>query len=385
MGFPFYGSTEQQYGQYGPQYGGFWNGRATAPMPSPGGDCGATCDDACAGAAGVCIEPDGAAVGERWLFVGDGKGAYAPVQSYNYVGRGAGNYDLVGAAFSNKTCMGCGRPLAALLCVGLLVPFLAYLFMELSDLSTHRESMAVIRVPKPRYNCSVDSAVPETSSFDAEWLEADRNRDGRISGHELAQSDDQGQLSRGAIQALFHADRDGDGKLSRREFTAALRGVIGAAAANSNASKLPAVALTWTTAKRLWCCDNQGVACSTPPTARLITVTSPPVVKSLPFDCYSGYSDWRRQWSLKKREYCCEHVDRGCEHYAAAATTSKPPCKGWCCELVGRNCTHPTTTAHPFDCQAGLKNYRKGWSREKLQWCCTRLPQLPCPSAETWA
>lgn len=30
------------------------------------------------------------------------------------------------------------------------------------------------------------------------------------------------------------------------------------------------------------------------------------------FDCNVGYSNWRDGWSTKKRQYCCEHADKGC-------------------------------------------------------------------------
>mmetsp|Transcript_8872 Transcript_8872/g.24858 ORF Transcript_8872/g.24858 Transcript_8872/m.24858 type:complete len:369 (-) Transcript_8872:144-1250(-) len=354
---------------------GFWNSRTATPVAEEacgaGDACGAACDNSCAGIAGICLEPAGASTTERWLFVGDGKGAYAPVKNYNFVGKGAGTHDLVASLRSSWMSW-----LLPCILLALAIPFLGWIFSSATESFAHKAVFLNVH-RGPRFNCSIPRVVPDEASFEVEWLDVDRDRDGHVTGHELAAADDRGQMSRGALQALFRADHDGGGTLDRKEFTAALRGVLGAVTSTNNDTATPAV-LTWTAAKRLWCCENAGVmaACRVP---LLAATTAPPRLKRLAFDCYAGYSDWRHAWSRRKREWCCQHLDRGC----VQATTSHAACKGWCCELVGRSCNH-TTTTQPYDCQAGLSNYRRGWSHSKLRWCCRRLPQLSCPDDEHW-
>lgn len=43
--------------------------------------------------------------------------------------------------------------------------------------------------------------------------------------------------------------------------------------------------------------------------------------------------------------------------------------KQWCCDFKSRGC--PTVPdSLPFDCDAGLSNWHQGWSIPKKQWCC---------------
>lgn len=48
------------------------------------------------------------------------------------------------------------------------------------------------------------------------------------------------------------------------------------------------------------------------------------------------------------------------------------PKQKWCCIQKGMGCTsafHPTSV-YPYDCQAGYANWKKGWSAAKIKWCC---------------
>jgi hypothetical protein len=39
--------------------------------------------------------------------------------------------------------------------------------------------------------------------------------------------------------------------------------------------------------------------------------------------------------------------------------------KLWCCDKVSKGCEEL-----PYDCNAGLSNYKAGWSVDKKAWCC---------------
>lgn len=69
------------------------------------------------------------------------------------------------------------------------------------------------------------------------------------------------------------------------------------------------------------------------------------VRQSEPFDCNVGVNNWKRGWSGKKKEYCCDHHQIGCQgHYAE--------------EL------------EPFDCTESVTSWRTAWSGAMKRWCC---------------
>lgn len=64
---------------------------------------------------------------------------------------------------------------------------------------------------------------------------------------------------------------------------------------------------------------------------------------SVPYDCDAGLTDWKRGWSLLKKDWCCENRFVGC----------------------------PTQKmASPYDCEPSPNNWKDGWSTSKRNWCC---------------
>lgn len=54
-------------------------------------------------------------------------------------------------------------------------------------------------------------------------------------------------------------------------------------------------------------CSLAGAGC--------VLTTAPPVSKattSSPYDCTAGFENWKQGWSLKKKDWCCENMKRGC-------------------------------------------------------------------------
>jgi len=123
---------------------------------------------------------------------------------------------------------------------------------------------------------------------------------------------------------------------------------------------------------------------------------------TVPFDCDAGWSGgrWKTGWSHAKREWCCEHEERGCyrwncdrgwENWFHEWGHDK---KEWCCENRNRGCGLPTTSL-PFDCSAGQHNCWHGWSKGKKEWCCSvqpdatpseccHKPQKPSQTCKLW-
>lgn len=141
---------------------------------------------------------------------------------------------------------------------------------------------------------------------------------------------------------------------------------------------------SWTEDQKSWCCQTYARGCSTSP--------------SLPFDCWSGLTDWQGKWKSVKKQWCCVHAGLGCP------TTSTLPfnCqessesqdkwaldkKAWCCTNHGVGC--PTTTAIPFDCFSQFSDWAAAWSDAQKSFCClyfsrgcpTTVPPYDCEAAE---
>jgi len=75
------------------------------------------------------------------------------------------------------------------------------------------------------------------------------------------------------------------------------------------------------------------------------------------YDCDAGFNNWRRGWSLTKKEWCCNMVQRGC----AEDETTKP-----------QTTTPPPMTTHElaFDCNSDFDNWAIAWSVEQQDYCC---------------
>jgi len=63
------------------------------------------------------------------------------------------------------------------------------------------------------------------------------------------------------------------------------------------------------------------------------------------------------QWSEDQKRWCCKHENKACP--------AAPGC---------------TKTPKPYDCAAGLGNWRAGWSMGKKHWCCDH-ENKGCPNS----
>lgn len=115
----------------------------------------------------------------------------------------------------------------------------------------------------------------------------------------------------------------------------------------------------WHTTKRMWCCEKWGLGCE----------------ELGNFNCNSGFWNWRKGWSVQKKEYCCKHEKKGCDDrlYDCSEDTDRLSVDAvkWCCDK------HKYSKACPFDCQQGLKEWKTGFSDDKKSWCC-KHERLAC-------
>jgi len=168
----------------------------------------------------------------------------------------------------------------------------------------------------------------------------------------------------------------------------------------------------WSMGKKKFCCKEYERGC-------------PPTTTAPDYACNEGLANWRTGWSNLKKAYCCRHEHKGCEPLTSPAPTTKalpppptqppptqppppppppptqpppplpppPPIKkpmpvpqprpvpvpapapAVARPAVAQPAVPPVAagvppTSLPFDCDAGLSNWKAGWSLGKITWCC---------------
>jgi len=106
----------------------------------------------------------------------------------------------------------------------------------------------------------------------------------------------------------------------------------------------------WGRARQMRCCARVGIGCDK---------ATPPPGPVDPFNCASGYLNWKGGWSVSKKQWCCKVHGKGCPENG----------EGWAAQ-----------PASEYDCNAGYENWVKGWSMVKKQWCCNKF-QKGCPGS----
>lgn len=118
-------------------------------------------------------------------------------------------------------------------------------------------------------------------------------------------------------------------------------------------------ASAWTIAKKNWCCEHVQRACDMTTTLPSLQPLSQELAIQINYDCEAGWDKWEVSWSLAKKAYCCQVGQKGC------------PSGNWTPAFNG-----------PFDCAQGSANWEAGWSPQKKVWCCSHK-HLGCPQTTT--
>lgn len=247
----------------------------------------------------------------------------------------------------------------------------------------------------------------------AAWLVLDTNGDGRVSRRELGTIEWYRDLPKEAAKALYGADVNADGSLSKREFLEALQRSVRDSPDDDDdlvANAVAAEIQSWSSGKRAWCCAEAGIGCVSAPAAPSAEASQASPTTTPPrFDCLAGYGHWRESWSAHKQLWCCDRFGRGCGEAAEVATSSPYDCaekydtwerswslakREWCCRHSGRGCAGErrfprdaeVATASDvgaavsiapgelaFNCRSSdAGNFPQAWSLRKQAWCCAR-------------
>merc|ERR1712187_92333 len=100
--------------------------------------------------------------------------------------------------------------------------------------------------------------------------------------------------------------------------------------------------------------------------------TPAPAPKVVPYDCDVGYDNWKKNWKLSKRAWCCQQKSRGCPQknpgelyncdagYSAWQHVWNSEKKTWCCQNMGRGCRQ-STVAHDAQFIVGANVNEAEW------------------------
>uniref|UniRef100_A0A7S0B6J8 Uncharacterized protein n=1 Tax=Pyrodinium bahamense TaxID=73915 RepID=A0A7S0B6J8_9DINO len=314
------------------------------------------------GCAGVFCEADPVITGTSWKFVGEGRGGYAQVHAYNYVGVGGGDWERQLTAVHTgwrlkKCCIG-------ILSILIVVPFIYFLTPvlyseqeEQPHLSSHK--VVIQTAPPPTRLATVATTREPFNCHDSwDWTESKKAWCCERYGRGCTTTPTPSQPTTTIATYDCHAGLS--------------KWVTG-----------------WSAAKKVWCCARKHLGChppltrpKPPPVPRTPPPTRPPPppAPTAPFDCnedyVSCYHCLMHRWSIAKREWCCRHGGRGCSTPLPPATTPRPPPPQTTAPLVQhlRPTPPPPPTAAPFDCSVDyVECYHclmHRWSVAKRQWCC---------------
>merc|ERR1719384_157240 len=260
-----------------------------------GGACG--CDDGCgAGGTGCGTSYDTTGV---LSYVGNG-GDYKQETTYTYVGRGAGDFEMVGVPtnFRSNICV-CLIPLLLLL---LLVPLLLYLLPQMSASPTTTPAPAPIQTMAPMTTSKpFDCKSQGLWSFDKKgWC---------CKNYGVGCPTKPPPAPRPPPPPPPPAPRPIPSTTSPCPFDC-----------NAGYNEWPLQWVKgWTGAKKMFCCRTAGRGCPSelPPPSGLPPSGLPGEEDNGPFDCNAGYHNCfhclKRQWSPTKLRWCCTNQNKGCQ------------------------------------------------------------------------
>lgn len=371
-------------------------GEAVYLGPDPQGNC--LCEETLEEQPGCvgCFMPRGHVAHHNWVFVGQGRGRYEPMQQFSFVGDGRGAWDrqeaLVSAGMRFRKCW-----------VALLVlPLLGGLFLlvcgvvsESVDGGLVMRRQTVIRSPNMTAGKSL-IATPTHEPFDCtsglQWPLDKKAWCCQMRGLGCTTQPPPLRLPQTTVEA-YNCE---EGYFNWKE--------------------------VWSPARQAWCCVHRSRAChvATSPQLRLapsLPSTTPPPKSSstalatrLPttaapvqFDCGVDYTTCHhcleKRWSVSKRTWCCQHMRRGCpttpllsyncdegytDCYRCLQQRWSPAKRTWCCVHGGRGCSTTPSPPEPHDCGLQVGNWVLPWSDSRLAWCCKHRG-VGCPSTTSAA
>jgi len=305
------------------------------------------------------FEPEASSQQELWEYVGDGKGGYRKVKSFDFAPGGAYVKEPTGCSSCTKCC-----------CVFLIILMLLALGLGIGYLADPKDSSHWLQ--------ALSRWSRET------WASATAPRSGASSGQ--IQYDCK-------IKSL---DDVKGWSNNRRTWCCEEQRVLCPSECDAGSED---VVKAWSSMKKQWCCEEFRVGCddsqvSSTPANRGCTAscnrdnesaTCQDRIAWLARNRYPGSSDSCKSATREVVKHCpscsvCSE-DRGpeCSEFDCEAdltqwkSTWPSDKQRWCCSTEGKGCPAGTVGGPgnlPFHCGVGLSSAAWGWSADKKEWCC---------------
>jgi len=236
------------------------------------------CSGNCGGAELMCFEPAGQVKQVNWKYVGEGKGGYNKVQSYNYVGAGGSyNQQQVSKNYGNTARNVCKGSLV-LGVVGMMV----YYYFTAPHEHSHSNTASAAATESGTTTQPASSGTPELFNCHNMELMIPAKEQYCCQTHQLFCRPGQVTVKtpQGQFQQAVALRGSATGPFGAQPFECSI---------GFNSWQIG-----WSAEKKAWCCTNAGRACPSP--AR--------------FDCVNNRSDG---WTPAKKAWCCEKHHQGCE------------------------------------------------------------------------
>lgn len=320
---------------------------------------------------GTCCQADRSAMQTTWSFVGEGRGAYQQVESFNYIGEGCGSFDKEvvtshSTSMLRKCCFG-------MLCCSALAMALA--------------SFAYLTIKRETANAQ---------STDSSYQVVVRNPD--LGQQEAAVASANKSYDCVAGYSNWHTGWS----LDKKEWCCQHKSRGCPEGQPAPYDCLTSDSQSWAEQKKEWCCQHHHRGCSS--------------AMGDTFDCNAG---WKPGWSPSKMTWCCQHKQIGCDlgcNAPCAVKGKTATCDQritWTAENIYAGQPNACELAHDlvleecqecsmcfldastcgdstpqvllpgtFDCDAGFNNWKAGWSAEQKAWCCKHV-QRGCMATTT--
>lgn len=218
----------------------------------------------CGGPFSGCFEAEGSVTRDYWVYVGEGKGGYDKVETFNYVGQKSGSFEVEEVTYHGGMLRWIALIAAALVLLGVCTGISSKVTIgpgQASHLASDK-APTVVQTPNPLEASTSSKPILVASASTASPTDAPPQ--------------------------------------------------------TTQYSCVPTVdPATWPALQQIWCCQHAGFGC---PASPAVATTRPP------HDCNLGFANWQVGWTLTKKDYCCRHFKRACpQHLSSEAAAAASP------------------------------------------------------------
>lgn len=349
------------------------------------------CHNACLGAEDLCIEPDAEMVDEAWAYVGNGRGGYCKVDTFNFVGEGGGNYQKsVSTSGTTYKMTAFGSCCCFLVVVTVLLgvasvvlPHMAPEFLPALRETVANEVADSLGLP-PAESSTSTTARPEDVSFEYDCARGDVST--WAAGQKAWCCE---KFQAGCGVAFQAAPPTAPPAAPQMQPPPSMLSPIGQTVPPTiSPPPLPAAPPAQAapaTPVQPWPATPAKSVATAPIFQQVGVGGQPATTPKPPFDCNLGLENSWLGWSDGKKAWCCQFQHKGCaagtapavgtvvqqpgaqQPVAAAQPPQLPVAVGVGHGLAGHSQAAAGHVPKPYHCDNGLSS---SWKPGKKAWCC---------------